>query len=112
MPSKQAKKENSFHGVCVREVAEEMKKDKWEVRADLPGFEKPDKIGTFTPDLVATKRGCMKRICEVVTEDMFHGDKQRYLEVKNYCDEYDFHFYVVDKDGKRKEIDPATFNKK
>ena len=112
MTSKQPKEKTSIHDACVREVAEEMKKDKWEVHADLPGFEKPDNIGTFTPTLTATKPGCLKRICEVVTEDMFQGDKQRYLEVKNYCDEYDFHFYVVDKDGKRKEINPATYGKK
>lgn len=89
-----------------------MKKDKWEVKANLPGFEKPPKIGDYTPDLEAKKEGCSKRICEIVTEDMFKGDKQRYLEVKNYCEEYDFHMYIVDKDGKRREIDPATFGKK
>ena len=112
MAVKRVEKGIDVHDACVREVAEEMKKDMWEVQADLPGFKAPDKIGTFTPDLTATKQGCMKRICEVVTEDMFQGDRQRYLEVKNYCDEYDFHFYVVDKEGRRKEIDPATFNKK
>jgi hypothetical protein len=112
MVKKEDEKESDQHESCVREVAEEMKKDKWKVKADLPGFEKPDKIGTFTPDLAATKKGCMKRICEVVTEDMFKGNKQRYQEVKNYCEEYDFHFYLVGKDGKRTEIDPATFGKK
>jgi hypothetical protein len=96
---------------CVRAIADEMKKDKWEVHADLPGFEKPTRIGEFTPTLEAKKKGCMSRICEVVTEEMFEGDKQRYLEVKNYCDEYDFHMYVVDKDGKRREIDPNTMGK-
>jgi hypothetical protein len=49
---------------------------------------------------------------EVVTEEMFEGDRQRYLEVRNYCDEYDFRFYVVDKDGKRRRIDPEAFGKK
>ncbi len=83
----------------------------WEVKADLPGFEKPEKIGEFQPAIEAKKPGCMKRICEVVTEEMFEGDRQRYIEVKNYCDEYDFHFYTVDKEGKRKEIDPETFVK-
>ncbi|HTY74129.1 MAG TPA: hypothetical protein VMD05_01020 [Candidatus Nanoarchaeia archaeon] len=112
MSSKQSKEKANVHDACVLEIAEEMKKDKWEVRADLPGFEKPEKIGPYTPDLTATKKGCMKRICEVVTEEMFQGDKQRYTEVKNYCDEYDLHFFVVDKDGKHKEIDPATYGEK
>jgi hypothetical protein len=112
MSNKKAQKQPDNHDSCVAVIAEEMKKDKWEVKADLPGFEKPAKIGEFQPDLQATKKGCMSRICEVVTEEMFEGDKQRYLEVKNYCDEYDFHMYVVDKDGKRVEIDPKTFGKK
>jgi hypothetical protein len=106
------KPESESHDACVRKIAEEMKKDKWEVRADLPGFEKPNEISGFLPDLEAKKEGCMKRICQVVTEDMFEGDRQRYLEVKNYCEEYDFRMYVIDKDGKRKEIDPKTFGKK
>ena len=110
--NKKTEKQNSSHDECVREIAEEMKKDKWEVKADLPGFEKPTKIGPFLPDLEAKKKGCMSRICEVVTEEMFEGDKQRYIEVKNYCDEYDFHFYVLDKDGKRRQIDPESFGKK
>jgi hypothetical protein len=96
---------------CVRAIAEEMQKDKWEVKADLPGFEKPEQIGSFRPQVSAQKKGCMSRICEIVTEEMFEGDKQRYIEVKNYCDEYDFHMYVVNKDGKRSEINPETFGK-
>jgi hypothetical protein len=97
---------------CIREIAEELNRDKWHVKADLPGFEKPGKIGEFQPTLEATKKGCMRRICEVFTDEMFEGDKERYLEVKNYCDEYDFHMYVVGKNGKYKEIDPETFGKK
>jgi len=106
------KKPDMLHDECIRTIAEEMKRDKWEVKADLPGFEKPGKIGEFLPDLEGKKPGCMRRICEVFTEEMFEGDKQRYIEVKNYCDEYDSHFYLIDKDGKRREIDPRTFGKK
>ena len=109
---KKKKIEENSHDACVREIADEMKRDKWEVKADLPGFEKPSKVGNLLPNLVAKKAGCMSRICEVATEDMFAGDKQRYIEVKNYCDEYDVHFYVVDKDGKRRQIDPKTLGKK
>ncbi len=112
MRNKKAEEKPNSHDSCLREIAEEMKKDKWHVKADLPGFEKPAKIGEFLPEMFAEKEGCLSRICEVVTEDMFKGDKQRYIEVKNYCDEYDFHFYVVDKDGKRRQIDPNTFGKK
>ena len=104
-------KEQKSHDECVREIADELKQDKWEVKANVEGEEKPSKIGDFTPDIEARK-GCLRRICEVLTENDFGGDKQRYIEFKNYCDEYDFRFYVVDKDGKRRKIDPATLGKK
>ena len=99
------------HDECVRAIADELKKDKWEVKANLEGWEKPAEIKGITPDIEA-KKGCLKRICEVATEEMFGGDRERYIELKNYCDEYDFHFYVIDKDGKRRQIDPKTFGKK
>jgi hypothetical protein len=95
----------------IRRLADELKKENWEVKADAEGTEKPPKIGIFTPDILATK-GDWKRICQVLTEKDFRGDKQRYIEFKTYCDEYDFHFYVIDKDGKRRQIDPSDLGKK
>jgi len=109
--SKKKAEEKTHHDACVREIANELKKDKWAVQASLDGWDKPSKIGESVPDIVA-KKGCLKRICEVATEDMFEGDKKRYREFRNYCDEYDFHFFIVDKDGKRRQIDPETFGKK
>jgi hypothetical protein len=103
--------EQKSHDDCVRAVSDELKRDKWDVKANVDGEEKPSKIGGFTPDIEARK-GCLRRICEVLTEKDFSGDKQRYIEFKNYCDEYDFSFYVVDKDGKRRKVDPAIFGKK
>jgi len=99
------------HDACVLAIAEELKKDKWRVTANLPGWRKPSKVGSHLPDVEAKKEGCLTRICEVATEEMFKGDKNRYIEFKNYCDEYDFHFYIVGKDGKRQQIDPETFGK-
>ena len=106
------KKSQDDHDACVRAVAEELKRDNWTVKADLEGFEKPSAIGKgYHPDVQAEKKGCITRICEVATPEMFEGDIQRYAEFKNYCSEYDFHMYVVDKDGKRIQIDPETFGK-
>ena len=48
---------------------------------------------------------------KVLTEKNFEGDKERYIEFKNYCDEYDFRFYVVDKNGIGRQIDPKNFGK-
>jgi hypothetical protein len=101
------------HDECVRAVADELKRDNWTVKADLKGYEKPSEIAKgYLPDVQAEKKGCLKRICEVATPEMFEGNKERYVEFQNYCDEYDFHMYVVDKDGKRRQIDPETFGKK
>ena len=104
--------EQKSHDECVREIAKELKTDKWNVKANVEGEEKPAKIGKFTPDIEATKKGCVRRVCEVLTEKDFEGNKQGYIELKNYCDEYDFRMYVIDKDGKRRQIDPKTFGKK
>ncbi len=95
---------------CVRAIAGELKRDEWNVKANVEGEEKPLPIGPFTPDIHATK-GCLHRVCQVVTEKDFKGDKQAYIEFRNYCDEYDFHFYIVGKDGKRQEIDPRKLDK-
>ena len=103
--------DRNSHDESVRAIAGELKRDKWDVKANVEGSEKPTKIGAFTPDIEA-KKGDLRRICEVVTEKDFQGDKQRYIEFRNYCDEYDFHLYVVDKDGKRRLIDPKTLGKK
>ena len=107
---KRKKNTPKSHDECVRELAQELKANKWDVKANVVGTEKPAKIGEFTPDIEA-KKGYLRRICEVITEKDFQGDKDRYIDFKNYCDEYDFHFYVVDKDGKRREIDPENLGK-
>jgi hypothetical protein len=111
MEKKKTEGQKKNHDEYVRALADELKRDKWEVKTNVGVGEKPSKIGAFTPDIEA-KKGQLRRICEVVTEKDFGGDKQRYIEFKNYCDEYDFHFYMVDKNGKRREINPETFGKK
>ncbi len=100
------------HDACVLAVAEELKKDNWTVKANVDGYSKPSKVGPLIPDVVAQKKGCLTRICQIATPEMFEGNKDRYQEFKNYCDEYDFHFYIVEQDGKRKEVDPRSFKKK
>ena len=101
------------HDACVRAVAEELKRANWTVKADLEGYPKPPALAEgYVPDVQAEKKGCITRICEIATPEMFEGNIQRYSEFKNYCNEYDFHMYVVDKDGKRTQIDPQTFGKK
>ena len=100
-----------YHDQCVRALAQELKADNWQVKANAEGYEKPSNQGNFVPDIEA-KKGCLRRICEVTDEKDFVINKTLYKEIKNYCDEYDFHLYVIDKEGKRIEIDPQTFGKK
>ena len=76
MVKKKADKQKS-HDDCVRAVADELKRDIWDVKANVEGSEKPSKIGAFTPDIEATKQGCLRRICEVVREEDFEGDRER-----------------------------------
>ncbi len=96
---------------CVRSLVSDLRQEGWNVKANLENEEKPHKVGALTPDIEATKGSCLRRICQVVMEKDFKGDKQAYIEFKNYCAEYDFHFFVVDTDGKRREIDPRKLGK-
>ncbi len=104
MPKKKTG-EQEQHDEAVRAIAKELKEDSWDVEANVDIAGKTFKIGKLTPDIIA-KKGGLRRICEVIIEKDFEGSKQAYLEFRNYCDEYDFHFYVVNKDGKRREVDP------
>ncbi len=110
MPRKDSKDQEN-HDQCVSIIADELKKDKWKVKANLEGWEKPTDHGGIRPDIEA-KKGCLTRICEVVNQGTLETDKAQLTALKDYCEEYDFHVYVVDKDGKRKLIDPKTFGKK
>jgi hypothetical protein len=103
--------ERERHDEAVRAIAEELKQNKWDVETNVEGFGNAFKIGKLTPDIVARKGG-LRRVCEVVTQKDFEGDRQAYIEFRNYCDEYDFHFYVVDEEGKRREVDPKAIGKK
>jgi hypothetical protein len=110
LPKKKTNEQNN-HDETVRDLAEELTRDNWVVKANVEGGEKPSRIGAFTPDIDAAKGG-LRRICEVATEEDFKRDKQAYIEFRNYCDEFDFHFFVVDKEGNRREVDPKALGKK
>jgi hypothetical protein len=102
--AKKKPEEPNTHDECVRTIAEDLKKDNWLVKANSEGWEKPSEIGGVIPDVVAHK-GCLKRICQIVSEEDFAGDKANYRDFRNYCREYDFQLYVIDKQGKPKPVD-------
>jgi hypothetical protein len=91
------------HDECVRTIAEDLRKDNWLVKANTEGYERPPEIGGVVPDVMAHKN-CLKRICQIVSEKDFEGNKANYRDFKNYCKEYDFQLYVVGKNGKLKAV--------
>ena len=67
------------HDKAVRKKANELKREGWEVKADISGFEKPSPVGRkeLIPDIEATKAGA-KRLYEIETpESMIPDKKQR-----------------------------------
>lgn len=96
---------------CVKIIAEDLKKDNWLVKANTEGWDKPSEIGGLVPDVSAHK-GCLKRICQIVREEDFEGNKTQYIDFKNFCKEYDFQLYIVKKNGKLNLLDPEALTKK
>lgn len=68
----------STHDQRVRQEAERLKKQGWNVQADLPGHNKPKAIGQNNkrPDIQATKRGHTKLI-EVETPSSVKADNKQ-----------------------------------
>ena len=66
------------HDQAVRKLASQLKKEDWQVRADLPNRKQPDPIGKDgrIPDIQATKRGRTKLI-EVETPSTVNSHKQQ-----------------------------------
>ena len=104
---KKKSEESNTHDACVRTIAEDLKKDNWLVKANTEGWEKPSEIGGVMPDVLAHK-GCLQRICQIVSEKDFEGNKDKYRDFKNFCKEYDFQLYVVGKNGKLTLFEPQT----
>ena len=63
-----SKRSQSKHDAEVRKVANQLKKQRYDVQADVSGFKQPDTIGGFRPDVVAQK-GKQRKIIEVETPD-------------------------------------------
>ncbi len=77
--AKRSPKDQTRHNAKVRQVANQLKENGWEVEADLPGFDNPTSIGKENriPDVVARKRGA-ERIIEVETSDTMEKDKKQH----------------------------------
>ena len=77
--AKRSSSNQSIHDQAVRREAQNLKKEGWDVKADLPGFDLPNSIGKaeFVPDIEATKHGT-KKIIEFETPDSLEADKKQH----------------------------------
>ena len=76
---RRSQRQQSKHDQKVRQIANRLKRDGWNVVADLPSYHKPDPIGKKkrVPDIVATKAGAT-RLIEVETPETLETDKKQH----------------------------------
>jgi len=68
----------SIHDSRVRQISRKLTKENWKVKADLPGYDRPNAIGEKKriPDIEAVKRGHRKLI-EVETPESLEKDREQ-----------------------------------
>ena len=71
-----SQKSQSKHNAKVREIAEKLKKQGFDIQADIPGYAQPNTIGGYRPDVVGTK-GKEKKIHEVETPDSVNSARDQ-----------------------------------
>jgi Holliday junction resolvase len=75
---KRSKTEQSAHDRKVRQLSRDLRKDGYEVRADVRGYKRPHPVGKakLRPDIVAKKSGAT-RIIEVETPRSLVRDREQ-----------------------------------
>jgi len=71
-----SKRSQSSHDSVVRNEANNLKKQGFSVKADIPGFPRPHTIRGYRPDIDASKRE-QRKILEVETQDSKDGDRDK-----------------------------------
>lgn len=74
MGSGRTKVSQSKHDQKVQQVAEEYKQKGYKISADLPGYSKPPKRGSYIPDIIA-KKDKEEIIVEVETVDSVNNPR-------------------------------------
>lgn len=82
-----SKASQSKHDGLVRRTARLLKKQGWDVRAEVSGFKQPGAIGCFRPDVVG-KKGIKRKIIEIETRDSVGSarDKKQRKAFKKVAD--------------------------
>ena len=83
--SKRTKTGQAKHDKAVLGSARSYQGLGYNVKADLPGYDRPKKIGGYIPDVMATK-GKKEKIVEVETKDSNKKDIDQHQAFKNYAD--------------------------
>jgi len=83
---KRSTKAQSIHDQVVKQIAERLARQKWNVKADLPGYGKPSPIGKDkrVPDVEATKHG-HRKIVEVETPDTVDKDRKQQQSFRRHA---------------------------
>lgn len=63
-----SKHSQSAHDKKVKHEANKLKKQGFDVAADIPGFPQPNTLDGFRPDIIA-KKGTQRKIIEIETPD-------------------------------------------
>lgn len=87
----------SKHDKRVRQLANQLKNDGWNVQADLLGSDKPDPIGMENniPDICATKKGA-ERIIEVETEKSMKTDTSQHSTFRRHSAQKSRSTFIID----------------
>lgn len=91
--AKRTPRQQSKHDQSVKRTADAYKARGYRVKADIPGYKKPDKIGGHIPDVDA-KKGAVRKIVEVETSDSLKKDIKQQEALKKYADKHGADFSV------------------
>ena len=73
---KRSRRSQTKHDAKVLSIARKLERQGFEIKADVRGYEQPDTIRGFRPDVVGTK-GCQRKIHEVETKDSVDGPRDQ-----------------------------------
>lgn len=77
--AKRDSQQQTKHNEKVRQIAQKLESEGWNIQVDLPGHDKPESIGKHKriPDIRATKAGA-ERLIEVETPETMQSDKKQH----------------------------------
>lgn len=84
--AKKPSSEPSIHDQRVRQEVKKLGRQGWNIKVDLPGYDKPKSIGKNRriPDIEATKRG-HRKLVEVETPETVEKDKKQQATFRRHA---------------------------